>query len=126
MCCFCFQPLQASAANGDCVGGTLVLIDLAGSEYGATAGVKVTIKQRREGQDINKALLALKECIRGMTSGAAYIPFRNSKLTMILKQHLQANDSKTVMVSNISPSAEHLQKTVNTLQYAALVAETSK
>ncbi|GIQ81961.1 kinesin-like protein [Kipferlia bialata] len=113
-------------ASGGCIGGTLVLVDLAGAEYGATAGKQVSPKQRREGQEINKTLLALKECVRGMSSGAKHIPFRNSKLTMVLRQHLQAEHSRTIMVANISPSAQHLQKTVNTLQYAALVAEASK
>ncbi|GIQ81810.1 kinesin-like protein, partial [Kipferlia bialata] len=118
--------VEECRALGHTVGGTLVLIDLAGAEYGITGGKQVTPKQRREGQEINKTLLALKECIRGMHSGAPHVPFRNSTLTLVLRQHLQAEHSRTVMVTNISPSAKHLQKTVNTLQYAALVADASK
>ncbi|GIQ80626.1 kinesin-like protein [Kipferlia bialata] len=124
--------IKESRAAGCSVGGTLLLCDLAGAEYGATADRQLTPQQRKEGQEINKTLLALKECIRRRHSGASHVPYRNSRLTQILREYLEIlreyledKDAQTVMVSNVSPSAEYLKKTVNTLQYASLVAEAS-
>lgn len=59
-------------------------IDLAGSERGAD--VKDSQKQTRiDGAEINKSLLALKECIRALDMNKNHTPFRGSKLTLVLK-----------------------------------------
>ena len=64
--------------------GKMSFIDLAGSERGAD--VKDTGKQTRiDGAEINKSLLALKECIRALDMGKNHTPFRGSKLTLVLK-----------------------------------------
>ncbi|GJM93851.1 hypothetical protein PR202_ga10443 [Eleusine coracana subsp. coracana] len=63
--------------------GKLSFIDLAGSERGAdtTDNDKQT---RIEGAEINKSLLALKECIRALDNDQTHIPFRGSKLTEVI------------------------------------------
>jgi len=38
-----------------------------------------------EGAEINKSLLALKECIRALDSQSGHVPYRGSKLTLVLK-----------------------------------------
>jgi hypothetical protein len=64
--------------------GKLSLIDLAGSERGADT--KCHNRQRRlESAEINKSLLALKECIRALDGGTGHVPYRASKLTLVLK-----------------------------------------
>ena len=64
--------------------GKLSLVDLAGSERGTDT--KSHDKQRRtESSDINTSLLALKECIRAIDSESMHVPYRQSKLTLILK-----------------------------------------
>jgi len=64
--------------------GQLSFIDLAGSEKGSDTAENVK-KTRMEGAEINKSLLALKECIRAMNDPSAnYTPFRSSKLTQVM------------------------------------------
>ncbi|XP_054779868.1 kinesin-like protein KIN-13B isoform X1 [Prosopis cineraria] len=104
--------------------GKLSFIDLAGSERGAdtTDNDKQT---RIEGAEINKSLLALKECIRALDNDQGHIPFRGSKLTEVLRDSFVGN-SRTVMISCISPSSGCCEHTLNTLRYADRVKSLSK
>ena len=70
-----------------------------------------------EGSEINKSLLALKECIRNVELKLEYLPFRHRKLTQILKNSLVGN-SKTLLIATISTEMKNLNHTLNTLQYA--------
>lgn len=72
---------------------------------------------RMEGAEINKSLLALKECIRALDNDKSHIPFRGSKLTEVLRDSFVGN-SRTVMISCISPSSGSCEHTLNTLRYA--------
>lgn len=80
----------------------LFLIDLAGNEK---AGQNES-KRFVEGININKSLLTLGKCINILADQKkpAFIPFRDSKLTRILKDSLGGN-SKTVMIACVSPEA---------------------
>ncbi|XP_008797783.3 kinesin-like protein KIN-13B [Phoenix dactylifera] len=104
--------------------GKLSFIDLAGSERGAdtTDNDKQT---RIEGAEINKSLLALKECIRALDNDQTHIPFRGSKLTEVLRDSF-IGDSRTVMISCISPNSGSCEHTLNTLRYADRVKSLSK
>ncbi|KAK2645693.1 hypothetical protein Ddye_020888 [Dipteronia dyeriana] len=104
--------------------GKFSFIDLAGSERGAdtTDNDKQT---RMEGAEINKSLLALKECIRALDNDRGHIPFRGSKLTEVLRDSF-VGDSRTVMISCISPSSGSCEHTLNTLRYADRVKSLSK
>ncbi|KAF8772798.1 hypothetical protein HU200_005389 [Digitaria exilis] len=104
--------------------GKMSFIDLAGSERGAdtTDNDKQT---RIEGAEINKSLLALKECIRALDNDQIHIPFRGSKLTEVLRDSFVGN-SRTVMISCISPSSGSCEHTLNTLRYADRVKSLSK
>ncbi|OQR96409.1 kinesin-like protein [Achlya hypogyna] len=106
--------------------GKLSLIDLAGSERGADT--KSHNRQRRmESSEINKSLLALKECFRALDSGGrgAHIPFRASKLTQVLKDSFVNAKARTVMIAAVSPCASSADHTINTLRYADRVKEKS-
>jgi len=94
----------------------LSMIDLAGSEraaYTMNKGMRMI-----EGANINKSLLALGNCINALSKGKkGHVPFRNSKLTRLLKDSLSGN-CRTVMIANISPGVSSYEDTLNTLKYA--------
>ena len=98
--------------------GKFILADLAGFE-------KVTkIKPNTDNFYINKSLFALSNCINGLINhhNRNYIPWRDSKLTMILKDHLSGN-AKIVMIANISPSLLAIEETFNTLNFAKKIQQ---
>ncbi|KAL7299097.1 hypothetical protein TKK_0008185 [Trichogramma kaykai] len=93
----------------------LSMIDLAGSERASATGCKGA--RFKEGANINKSLLALGNCINNLADGIKHIPYRDSKLTRLLKDSLGGN-CQTVMIANISPSSASFEDTYNTLRYA--------
>lgn len=94
----------------------LSMIDLAGSERASATGC---VGERfKEGANINKSLLSLGNCINRLADGSSYIPYRDSKLTRLLKDSLGGN-CRTVMIANVSPSSISYEDTYNTLKYAA-------
>ena len=96
--------------------GSLNIVDLAGSERAADTAAHDK-QTRLEGAEINKSLLALKECIRGLDERKRHIPFRGSKLTEVLRDSFVGN-SRTVMVATVSPTSDSVEHTLNTLRYA--------
>nr|AGE94861.1 kinesin-related protein [Encephalitozoon cuniculi] len=101
--------------------GSIVFVDLAGSERGSDRK-EMGSDVKNEGAEINKSLLALKECIRGMEKDKRHLPFRQSKLTQILKNSF-IGTSKTCLIATISPTPENVEHTLNTLRYAARIKE---
>jgi kinesin family protein 2/24 len=102
--------------------GRLSFIDLAGSERGADT-VDQDKQTRIDGAEINKSLLALKECIRALDQQLEHTPFRGSKLTQVLKDSFVGQNCMTLMIANISPSSGSVEHTLNTLRYAYRVKE---
>jgi kinesin family member 2/24 len=103
--------------------GKMSLIDLAGSERGkdTASGDRV---QRMEGSEINKSLLALKECIRALGRGdGSHVPFRGSTLTKVLRDSFIGDKSKVCMIAMVSPTHSDVENTMNTLRYADRVKE---
>ncbi|KAF2273111.1 kinesin-domain-containing protein [Westerdykella ornata] len=96
---------------------TLSIIDLAGSER--ASATKNRGERLIEGANINKSLLALGSCINALCDPRKrnHVPYRNSKLTRLLKFSLGGN-CKTVMIVCVSPSSAHYDETQNTLRYA--------
>jgi kinesin family protein 18/19 len=96
---------------------TLSIIDLAGSER--ASATKNRGERLIEGANINKSLLALGSCINALCDARKrnHVPYRNSKLTRLLKFSLGGN-CKTVMIVCVSPSSVHFDETQNTLRYA--------
>ncbi|KAL3182440.1 hypothetical protein MRX96_007620 [Rhipicephalus microplus] len=72
----------------------------------------------REGTKINLSLLALSNCIDALSkSGAQRVPYRDSKLTQILKDS-SGGTCGTLMIAAVSPSKLSCTDTYNTLKYA--------
>ena len=113
--------VRHGCANGKLF-GQMNIVDLAGSERGADTN-NSDRKTRMEGAEINKSLLALKECIRAMGMQNAHTPFRASVLTKLLRESLTGSKALTVMVANISPSSTCCEHTLNTLRYADRLKE---
>lgn len=123
------------SSNELVMAGKFALVDLAGSEKLSDAG-DYGRQARMEGSEINKSLLALKECIRALrrqtieleTIGESnvFIPFRASKLTLILRDSFIRAKSETVMIASISPNIHDADHTLNTLRYADRVKEFGK
>ncbi len=100
--------------------GKLSLIDLAGSERASMTGSKGM--RLIEGGNINRSLLVLGNCINALSESnikgtKPHIPYRDSKLTRLLKDSLGGN-SRTVMIANVSPFIYNFDDTYNTLKYA--------
>jgi kinesin family protein 2/24 len=77
-----FQLILRKRTNGR-LHGKLSLIDLAGNERGADTSSSDR-QTRWEGAEINKSLLALKECIRALGKKSVHLPFRGSTLTKVI------------------------------------------
>ena len=99
--------------------GKLSLVDLAGSER--AAATKNRGQRQVEGANINRSLLALGNCINALgekgNRAGAFVPYRDSKLTRLLKDSLGGN-CRTVMIAAVSSSLSSFEETLNTLKYA--------
>ncbi|KAM3867472.1 kinesin-like protein KIF27 [Diretmus argenteus] len=104
----------------------LHLVDLAGSERAGKTGNTGT--QLKESSYINTGLLALGNVIRalsdpgrnrrGNNSNTAHIPYRDAKITRLLRDSL-GGTAHTLMVVCVSPSHQSVAETLSVLQFAA-------
>ncbi|XP_077998394.1 kinesin-like protein KIF28 [Glandiceps talaboti] len=113
--------VQQHEQNGQNMTKTSIinLVDLAGSERIGKSGAEGD--RLEEAKSINKSLSALGNVIKALVSvGAgknAHIPYRDSKLTMLLQNALGGN-SKTIMIAAISPADDNYEETLSTLRFA--------
>ncbi|KAI9098967.1 hypothetical protein K1719_024734 [Acacia pycnantha] len=93
----------------------LWMVDLGGSErLLKTGAVGLTLD---EGRAINLSLSALADVIAALRRKRSHVPYRNSKLTQILKDSL-GNGSKVLMLVHISPYEEDVCETMCSLNFA--------
>ncbi|KAF6164369.1 hypothetical protein GIB67_037526 [Kingdonia uniflora] len=95
--------------------GKLNLVDLAGSENISRSGARES--RAREAGEINKSLLTLGRVINALVEHSAHVPYRDSKLTRLLRDSL-GGKTKTCIIATISPSPHSLEETLSTLDYA--------
>ena len=102
--------------NFDIYYSKFLIVDLAGSERGGLEKGK----RREEGANINKSLFTLGSCINILSDknrNGKFIPYRDSKLTRLLKDSLGGN-ILTVMLVCVSPSGESYDESISSLNYA--------
>jgi kinesin family protein 6/9 len=101
----------------------LHLVDLAGSERTKKTGSSgLTLK---EATYINKSLSFLEQVVIALCERKRdHVPYRQSKLTNILRDSLGGN-CKTLMVANVWPEPSHIEETVSTLKFATRMMRVS-
>lgn len=101
----------------------LNLVDLAGSERIKKTGSEgLTLT---EANFINKSLSYMEQVVIALSEkGREHVPYRQSKLTYLLKDSLGGN-SKTLMIANIWPEPDHLEETISTLRFATRMMRVS-
>jgi len=116
---------NANTGSGRPITSKLRFVDLAGSE-------KVCMETKEninEGSNINKSLLALTNCINILSDKKrapnSFIPYRNSKLTRILKDSL-GGDTPVVMIVCLAPNFIFLEETLNSIKYAQKATQIEK
>ena len=95
--------------------GKLNLVDLAGSENISRSGAKD--KRAKEAGAINTSLVALGRVITALVDKSVHIPYRDSKLTRLLRDAL-GGKSRTCIIATVSPASHSVEETLSTLEYA--------
>ena len=97
--------------------GKLSLVDLAGSERLEKTGAGDDPERMKEAQAINKSLSALGTVIAALAANDKHVPYRDSKLTLLLQPALSGG-GKTAMIVNVSPTVASASETQATLRFA--------
>ncbi len=135
--------LRLTLCGGDAAGGSLTLVDCAGSERKEDSA-QHSAAQRKEGAEINASLYALKECIRARgrqqaqqqqqqqqtaedadgVAGAphVHVPYRSSLLTRVLAECFTAPAARLAVLGCLSPASADAEHSLSTLQAIALLA----
>ncbi|CAI9290594.1 unnamed protein product [Lactuca saligna] len=100
------------------VGGRLMLVDMAGSENIEQAG-QTGFEAKMQTAKINQGNTALKRVVESIANGDSHVPFRDSKLTMLLQDSFEDDKSKILMILCASPDPKEIHKTISTLEYGA-------
>lgn len=110
--------LREVSANGDVIFriGKLNLVDLAGSENGKNSGSEHL--RAREAANINRSLLTLGRVINSLVENTPHVPYRESKLTRLLKDSL-GGKTKTYIIATVSPDHQTYDEIRSTLDYAS-------
>ncbi|XP_005916794.2 kinesin-like protein KIF26A isoform X3 [Haplochromis burtoni] len=111
-----YQYRMEKTGKGGMSGGRsrLHLIDLGSCE-------KVLSKSRDGGGGLCLSLNALGNVIMALTNGAKHVPYRDSKLTMLLRESLGNINCRTTMIAHISDSPANYADSLTTIQLASRI-----
>lgn len=104
--------------------GKLNVVDLAGSERLGKSGANsvVTGDLLKETKAINSSLSVLSNVIEKLQEGNSNVPYRESKLTYLLKDSLGGN-SKTLAIVCCNPLGAHFHESLCSLRFAHKVGQ---
>ncbi|KAI9515973.1 hypothetical protein NQZ68_020501 [Dissostichus eleginoides] len=111
-----YQYRMEKSGKGGMSGGRsrLHLIDLGSCE-------KVLSKSRDGGGGLCLSLNALGNVIMALANGAKHVPYRDSKLTMLLRESLGNINCRTTMIAHISESPANYADSLTTIQLASRI-----
>lgn len=132
---YCETPMNKTSSRSHCVliigiearqhGGAMVrrsklnIVDLAGSERVAKTGVSGTLLT--EAKYINLSLHHLEHVILALSEHRGHIPYRNTMMTMVLRDSLGSN-CRTVMLATCHPGLPYAMETISTCRFAQRVS----
>uniref|UniRef100_A0A7S2BJJ4 Kinesin-like protein n=1 Tax=Alexandrium andersonii TaxID=327968 RepID=A0A7S2BJJ4_9DINO len=105
--------------DAEAPGGQLILVDLAGSENVQRSGADEDSKLLAEAKAINKSLSALADVVEATSKRQQFVPYRNSKLTMLLEDALTS--AKVLMMVHVSPLSRDATDSGHSLNFAGRV-----
>lgn len=113
--------VEACASNGSqsSSSGRLVLVDLAGSENIQKSGADEGGSLLAEAKAINKSLSALADVVEALAKRQSFVPYRNSRLTLLLQDTLAV--SKVCLLVHASPLLADVGNTGHSLQFAGRI-----
>ncbi|KAM3931136.1 kinesin-like protein KIF26B [Leptodactylus fuscus] len=116
-----YQYRMEKSGKGGMSGGRsrLHLIDLGSC-------VKVQGKNRDSSTGLCLSLSALGNVILALVNGSKHIPYKESKLTMLLRESLGNMNCRTTMIAHISAAAGNYAETLSTIQIASRVLRMKK
>lgn len=105
--------------------GQFTMVDLAGSERRQDSAMHDAAR-RKESAEINSSLMALKECIRARVAQEAgatkvHVPYRDNKLTQLLKQTFTLKEASTIVIATISPTSADTEHSLRSLHHSCLM-----
>lgn len=116
---FIISITQRDAVTGETATTRLTLLDLAGSEADKGRGGPDAMKAYRQA---NKGLSAMGDVLSAIASRQSHIPYRNSKLTTLIRAGLP-RDSVCILIASVNPEEVHHSETMNTLSFASHIVE---
>jgi kinesin family protein C2/C3 len=116
-----FLGLPGKPSDGSTLSSTISLVDLAGSERldksKTNSSGRTNEHALKETQHINASLSSLTKCIQAIARKSEHVPYRDSKLTYLLKDSL-GGTAKTLFFTNVAAEADHLSESLCTLRFA--------
>lgn len=94
---------------------TISFVDLAGMERMKFAPKYITPIHKKECCHINQSLFALKECIRAIEKKQNYIPYRRTKLTLLLKEFFRSTN--IICIATLNPLVKCVPDIFDTIRY---------